>query len=168
VPSGAAGLFQIQFNIANSKQRTAHGVCLLLSMIELNLNPPKKDLRFFAAGQVIFFAIISWMVYGRTGSFTPWPATIFAVSAVVGVVGWLVPSAIRWIYAVWMIAVFPIGWVVSSLVMAIAWYFVITPIALILRARGHDALNQTFDAASETYWTTREQHPDSKRYFKQF
>jgi hypothetical protein len=137
-------------------------------MIELNLNPPKKDLKLFAALQVIFFSVISWMVYRRTGSFTPGPAIIVAVSAVVGTIGWLVPSAIRWIYAVWMIAVFPIGWVVSHIVMAIAWYCVITPIALILRSKGHDALQQSIDPNAETYWTTREQQPDSKRYFQQF
>ena len=137
-------------------------------MIELNLNPPKKDLRFFAAGQIIFFWVIAWMVYNRTGSFTPWPATILAVSTIVGVIGWVAPSAIRWIYAVWMIAVFPIGYVVSTIVMAIAWYLVISPIAWFRRTKGHDALQQEWDPNATTYWTTREPQTDSKRYFKQF
>lgn len=136
-------------------------------MIDLNLNPPKKDLRIFAAGQVVFFAFIAWRVYRHTGSYTPWPATIMAVSVIVGLIGCLIPSGIRWIYAAWMIAVFPIGYVVSHIMMGIAWYGVITPIALFRRSKGHDSLNHQLDPDATSYWSAREP-ADSKRYFKQF
>ena len=84
-------------------------------MIDLNLNPPKKELRVFAALQVVFFAIIAVWVYRRFEA----PAaafTIAGVSLVAGVVGWLIPSALKPIYVVWMIAVYPIGWVISHIV----------------------------------------------------
>ena len=50
-------------------------------MIDLNLNPERKDLRLFAALQVVFFSIIAGMVWYNTGSTTT-PAIIAGVSLV--------------------------------------------------------------------------------------
>lgn len=137
-------------------------------MIALNLNPSPKELRIFAAGQVAFFALISFLLWrgGVIGAIGVW--WIVGVSTVVGVSGLARPRAIRPIYAAWMLAVFPIGWTISHLVVAVVFYLVITPIGLVQRLSGRDPLQQTFDPQSRTYWQPRPPSQPTDRYFRQF
>ncbi len=138
-----------------------------MSLVSIPWNPSRKDLRIFAALQVLFFAFIAWSVWRRTGS-TTIAGWIVAISVVVGIVGVIAPAAIRWIYVGWMIAVFPIGWVVSHTIIAAVYYLVITPIGLIMRMSGRDPMDRRFDPAAKTYWQVRPPTPDNARYFRQF
>jgi len=88
-----------------------------MALVSIPWNPSRKDLRIFAALQVLFFAFIAWTVWKRTGS-TNISTWMMAISAWVGVIGLLAPAAIRWIYVGWMIAVFPIGWIVSHTIIS--------------------------------------------------
>jgi hypothetical protein len=84
-------------------------------------------------------------------------------------VGLLVPQAIRWVYVGWMLAAFPIGWLVSHLLLAAIFFGVIMPIGLILRVLGRDPMRKSFDRSASTYWIARPTEPtDSRRYFRQF
>ncbi len=137
-------------------------------MIDLNLNPSRKDLRIFAALQLPFFSLVSFLL-SRRGTIDPdtvwW---ILGSSAVVGVLGVLWPAAIRWIYVVWVAAVFPIGWVMSYVLLGGVFYLVVTPIGLIMRLCGHDPMQRKFDPQAKTYWQPREQAKSTDRYFRQF
>ena len=62
----------------------------------------------------------------------------------------------------------PIGWVVSHVLMAIAFYGVITPIGLLLRLAGRDLLEQRLDREAKSYWQPRRPVTDRRRYFRQF
>jgi hypothetical protein len=137
-------------------------------MIELNLNPSRKDLRIFAALQVPFFALVSFLLSrnGTIGSETVW--WIIGTSAAVGVVGVLWPAAIRWIYVGWTAAVFPIGWVMSYVMLGGVFYLVVTPIGLIMRICGRDPMQRKFDPQAKTYWQPREKAKPTNRYFRQF
>jgi hypothetical protein len=136
-------------------------------MIELNLNPSRKELRLFAVLQVVFFAVVATIVYRRTGS-TALAAWIVAVSAGAGLVGYWQPAFMRVIYVVWMTAVFPIGWVVSHLIMAALFYLLITPIGLVMRLCGHDPMQRAFDPNATTYWRRRPENQGVRRYFRQY
>jgi hypothetical protein len=67
-----------------------------------------------------------------------------------------------------MLAVFPIGWVVSHVVFAAVYYLVFTPIGWLLRASGHDPMERQWDRAAMTYWKRRGEAPEAERYFRQF
>ena len=93
---------------------------------------------------------------------------LLATAAVVGgVLGAVAPQLLKWIFVGWIVAVFPIGWTVSHLLLGFIFFFVLTPIGLLLRVLGHDPMNRTFDRNAKTYWTTHEQAPVA-RYFRQF
>lgn len=138
-----------------------------MALVSIPWNPSRKDLRIFAALQVLFFAFIAWTVWKRTGSSTA-AAGIVVISAGIGLVGVIAPAAIRWIYVGWMIAVFPIGWVVSHTIIAAVYFLVITPIGLIMRLAGRDPMERRFDPTAKTYWKVRPPAPDNARYFRQF
>ncbi|MDA0917549.1 MAG: SxtJ family membrane protein, partial [Planctomycetota bacterium] len=88
--------------------------------------------------------------------------------AVVGIVGVLSPAFIRIVYVVWMAAVFPIGFVVSNVVLAVVFYGVVWPIGILTRLTGRDALQLRFDREAKTYWNARQPTRDPRRYFRQY
>ena len=138
-----------------------------MAAVEINWNPTPKDLRVFAALQIVFFAIVAFLVNDRTGS-TAAPVWIVCISAVVGIVGLVGPSLIRPVYVAWMVAVFPLGWASSHIILLVVYYFVVTPIGLIMRACGRDPMRREFDRDATTYWIPRKQPTGTNRYFKQF
>jgi Saxitoxin biosynthesis operon protein SxtJ len=63
---------------------------------------------------------------------------------------------------------YPIGWVVSHLVLFVVFWLVVTPIALLLRVLGKDPMRRKFDDFIESYWEPRGAPEDVESYFRQF
>ena len=136
-------------------------------MISINWKPSSRELRWFSGMLIVFFAIVAGIWKLRTGQ-TQGPAILVGVTSTIGLLGLVAPQAIRWVYVGWMVAVFPIGWVVSHLLLAAIYFGVIMPIGLILRVLGRDPMRKSFDRSASTYWITRPTEPtDSQRYFRQ-
>ncbi|MEC8658782.1 MAG: SxtJ family membrane protein [Verrucomicrobiota bacterium] len=74
------------------------------------------------------------------------------------------------IYRLWVGLFYPIGWIVSHLVMTLLYYVVFTPVGLLMRATGHDPLTRSFDSGMKSYWFERDEscELDKKRSLKQF
>ena len=99
------------------------------------------------------------------------PGAVVAVvimAGEVGLVGLIVPPAVKPAYIGWMAVAFPIGWLVSHIFLGIIFYVVFTGIAIIFRLVGRDSLNRRFDPAADTYWVERKPVRDPKRYLSQF
>jgi len=136
-------------------------------VLEVNWHPSPKQLRLFAVLLAALLAGVGvWCFAPETSRVAP--SLWLVVAAVVGVTGLVCPRAVRGIYVVWMVAAFPIGWLVSHLLLAAVFFLVITPIGLILRLIGYDPLQRRFDRAAKTYWQPRENRSDTARYFKQY
>jgi hypothetical protein len=131
------------------------------------LKPDAKTLRQFAWGWVIFFGALAICKY--TIQHRPTPATWLGVVAIVGVLlNFLAPFVFRWIFVVWMIAAYPIGWVISQIALALMFYCIITLVALIFRMTGRDRLRRFKPANATTYWIPKEIPTDVRRYFRQY
>ena len=127
--------------------------------------PPRRRLKQFAA---IFFvlsgALAGWRAWhGDTGVVT---TTIGVASALVGIAGLVWLPAVRVIYTGWMLAAFPIGWVVSRLVLAAVFYLVFTPVAVVFRLMGRDALRLRRRSVT-SYWQPYESARKPADYFRQ-
>ena len=137
-------------------------------MISINWHPTDRELRQFAGIWFpVFWAVVGLIVGSRTGHWQ-WPIALLGVAAVVALVGLIQPRLTRPIYIGWVSAAFPVGWLVSHLLLAAVYYSVITPLALLLRLAGRDKLKLRFDREAKTYWTSRPPPPSSDRYFRQF
>jgi hypothetical protein len=130
-------------------------------------DPPPRILRQFAGICLVFFTgLACWQGLVR-GNFTL--AALFAVLAVgLGPLGLAIPRAIRPIYVGAMLVTAPIGWVVSQVILALVFYAIFTPVALIFRLIGRDALSRAPQQAQESYWQPKPAPADMKRYFRQF
>ncbi len=79
-----------------------------------------------------------------------------------------VPPIQRPFYSLWMTVVYPIGWVVSHLMMLIVFYLVITPVGLIMRLCGRDSMTRVFESSRTSYWIEHDPAGNIDRYFRQF
>ena len=128
--------------------------------------PPRKVLRQFAVLCLVVFGTMAALGFWRAGSSTVMTA-IAVAGVVVGLVGVIRPEAIRWVYSGWMVAVFPIGWTISRIILAALFYLVFTPVALVFRLIGRDALRlRPQDASSQ--WAPKPGAESSDQYFRQF
>ena len=127
--------------------------------------PKPKILRQFAGLWLLFFCgVAAWRAWhGHVDLRTALGAV---AGVVIGVLGLVRPSAIRPIYAGWMIAAFPIGWTVSRLMVLLMFFVVFTPVALIFRMIGRDAL-QLRRPQGSSYWSVKSGAGPAKGYLRQ-
>jgi hypothetical protein len=138
-----------------------------MAIVEINWCPSQKELRVFALLEIVLFAVVAWLIASRLGAPIV-AAVIFAVALAIGAVGLCAPRLLRPVYVVWMLAVYPLGWLVSHVAMALVFYLVITAIGLIMRACGRDPMQRRFDLRARTYWKPRPKENETDRYFRQF
>ena len=74
---------------------------------------------------------------------------------------------VRWILVGWMVLVFPIGWIISHLILGLLYFGLFTPMAAWFRWRGRDPLRRRI-LNVESYWCPKETPTDLRRYFKQY
>ena len=70
-------------------------------------------------------------------------------------------------YQAWMRLFYPIGFIVSHVMMGTIFYLILTPIGLAMRLAGHDPLQRRWDANARSYWTRHAPSRDITRYFRQ-
>jgi hypothetical protein len=93
---------------------------------------------------------------------------VFAALAVtVGPLGLLWPQTVRWVYVAWMVLAFPIGWTISTVILALMFFLVFTPVALVFRLKGRDALGLKPKPDAATYWVDKPVITDPRRYLYQ-
>lgn len=130
------------------------------------MNPTPRMLRQFAAAWVVL-CLVSAAVHGFTDGDLR-AVEIRAGIALVGVLGLVLPGAIRWLFIAVTVVTFPIGVVVSNLLLAGMFFLVVTPLGLLLRCRGRDPLQLKPDRARKTFWHQRRHPDDPTRYLKQY
>jgi hypothetical protein len=91
-----------------------------------------------------------------------------SLGVLIPLAGLVWPEFLRIVYLLAIYTTLPIGLVASYLILLVIYYFVLTPIGLIMRLFGHDPLQRRFDRAAESYWTSRRPQEESERYFQQF
>jgi hypothetical protein len=83
-------------------------------------------------------------------------------------VGSLRPRWLAPVFTSWMVAAFPIAWLVSMAVLGLIFFGLFLPMAIAFRLIGRDPLNRQPRRAQESYWSDKPPAPDVKRYFRQF
>jgi hypothetical protein len=129
--------------------------------------PKTKVLRQFAglclALSVVLAAWRAW--HGDLGLRTE---AIVLVGVAIGGIGLVWPAAVRWVYTGAMVAAFPIGWVVSQVMLAGIFYLVFTPVAFVFRLMRRDALGLRRPSSSApSLWAPKPPVGDAKSYLRQ-
>jgi hypothetical protein len=139
-----------------------------MSVVQINRQPTRKQLKQFGFIWMSFVALFGLIALIKFHN--PWLARGLWVAAVaVPVIGWIFPRFMRWVFLGMSYAAWPIGFIVSHVVLAAVYYVVLTPIGLMTRLFGYDSMKTRFDRDAATYWTERPPAAAAtKRYFRQF
>jgi ABC-type Fe3+ transport system permease subunit len=144
-----------------------------MSLIEIPWNPPPRQLRQFGVCGLIALPLLGWIIVHRAnsthGQTFQWMVFSGFVSAgiVMGIFAWLMPRALKPLFLGLSLITLPIGLVISELAMLILYFVVLTPMALIFRLTGRDALQRRYDRAADSYWAPRNEPYQPERYFRQ-
>jgi hypothetical protein len=139
-----------------------------MALIEVNWAPSPRELRQFAGIWFpAFWALVGGLFWYHSGSLAV-PAVMWGVALAVGLAGLISPALIRPIYVAWMLAAYPVGWVVSHLMLATIYFVVMAPVGLVMRLFGYDPMKRDFDRSARTYWVPHDPGGDTARYFRQF
>lgn len=138
-----------------------------MGLIELKTDASKKELAWFGLLLMAFMGLIGLIVWRATGSLYA-PRYIWGAGVALAAVYYAVPPLRRPMFLGWMYAAYPIGWVVSHVLLGIIYFAILTPIGLLMRAVGYDPMERRFDRAASTYWVERERNTDPGRYLRQF
>jgi hypothetical protein len=134
---------------------------------DIPFQPGNKALRQFAGAWLLFFLAFGLHQYLVRGHHTA-GVVMMALALVVGLIGLVRPAAVRWLFVGWMVLAFPIGWVVSLVMLLAMFYGVITPVAMLFRLRGRDLLQRKRRVDRESFWLPKQNPGDVRSYFRQY
>ena len=139
-----------------------------MAVIEVNRNPSRRELNQFGFIWLGFFLLVAVGLWLKLHSPVV-SIALAAIAVVVPVVGWAVPSFMRVVYVGLSYMAWPIGFVVSHVLLGAVYYLLVTPIGLIMRVVGHDPMHRRFNPEAPSYWIERDGgERDPRSYFRQF
>ena len=137
-------------------------------MIHIERNPSERQLRLFGALLFPLFCVIVGAILRFRFGLERAAPPVWGLGAASLALALVRPALVRPIYLGLMLATYPIGWIVSHLILVLVYYLVVTPVGLALRLAGRDPLLKRPDRTRVSYWRERPPVHDVKRYFRQF
>ena len=146
------------------------------NMIEINLRPDVRTLRqfgFIAVAGFAFLAVIAWteVLVFSFGLGEARPAVVggfAAVGAFALLASLVYPKANLALYLGLTVIAYPIGFVLSYVIMGTLFFVLITPMGLAMRLLGRDPMERRMLPSAESYWVEARGQRPNESYFKQF
>ena len=137
-------------------------------MIKLDLRPSEKQLRQFG-----WIALVGFPLAGVVLTQTPIGAPSWVLWILLGLAGAMglcallgLTPVIRPVYVVMMLVSWPIGVVLSTVLLALIYYLLFTPVSLLFKLIGRDPLNRRLDRGATSYWHVREKQRAPASYVR--
>jgi uncharacterized protein involved in cysteine biosynthesis len=96
----------------------------------------------------VFAAIGLWPLIVRGQHPRLWALILAAFLIIPGIV-W--PTALKPVYRVWMTIGQVLGWVNTRIILAVMFYFVFAPVAILMRMFRKDLMRRKLEPSAETY-----------------
>jgi hypothetical protein len=145
-------------------------------LVEINFNPDTRTLRQFGVVAFVGFGVLAALAYyeklvfaaGLGNARMPLVLTFAAVGTIALIFSLLAPKANRFLYVGLTLLAFPIGFVLSYVIMGTLFFLVIGPIAVLFRLFGRDPMHRDYDQDAPTYWQAAKPPRDKDSYFHQY
>lgn len=137
-----------------------------MPLLELNVAPSTKDLRWFAGVWWPILCAIAGTALTRKLYMPGVAVGLWIAGGIQAVAGLISPPTIRPVYGAVMRLTYPIGFVVSYVLLFAVYFFIFTPVGALVRVF-RDPMNRKLDRAAASYWTAHQPDP-VERYFRQF
>lgn len=144
-----------------------------MKLIDPNWNPTDRQLKQFGVACLIVLPLLGWIKTSDSlklggGVHLPLVGGLAGLGLLLAIVSFVKPRAIRPLFISVSVIALPIGMVVGELVLLLIFFLVFTPMALIFRLIGRDALQRKIDRHAKSYWQPKAQPRDSTGYYRQF
>jgi hypothetical protein len=136
-------------------------------LIEIEWHPTGRQLCVFGVGSLLASIAAALMLHFVWGAAAVWAVVVLAAGVAVCLCSLISPAVTRILYVGLTLLALPIGFVVSFVLLAAFYFLLLTPVALVFRLIGRDALCRRFDAAAQSYWVPHRAGEDTARYFHQ-
>ena len=145
-------------------------------LVEINFNPDTKTLRQFGVIAFVGFGILAALAYYEKlifafglGESRLTVVTVFvALGSIALLFSLLFPKANRFLYVGLTLLAFPIGFVLSYVIMGTLYFLIIGPIAVGFRLLGRDPMHRGYDPSAPSYWSPAKPPRDKESYFHQY
>ena len=145
-------------------------------LVEINFNPDTKTLRQFGVIALVGFGILAALAYyeklifsfGLGDARMPLVTTFVALGAISALFSLVAPRANRVLYVGLTLLAFPIGFVLSYVIMGTLFFLIIGPIAVLFRVLGRDPMHRGYERSAPTYWLEAPPARDKESYFHQY
>jgi len=145
-------------------------------MVTIDFNPDRKTLRSFGWIAVVGFGLVAmlawneWLLFAfGLGAARPWVAGIAGgLALLAGLFSLVYPPANRPIYVGLAVITFPIGFVLSYVIMGTLFFLLIGPVGMVFRVIGRDSMHRSYDPDAPSYWSPCRPPRPADSYFKQF
>ena len=139
-----------------------------MALVSLNLKPSEKQLRDFADITLCMCNIIGLVLFWIERIPVSGLEYFCAGGVIVFVLSRISAVFIKPLYLGLIIITFPIGWVVSHIVMGIFYFVIVTSVAFVFRLMKRDILLLKRKANIKTYWMPFRKSRPVRDYFNQF
>ena len=135
-----------------------------MALVEIDTNPTDRQLRQFGWISCLVLPLLVWL----------WVGTMLAVTIAAGtglglaLIGQIIPQWLKPVFVVLVLISMPIGLVVGELFLLLLFFFVFTPMAILFRLIGRDALMRKRPKDAATFWGDRKPVTDVRRYYRQW
>ena len=140
----------------------------------MRLTPDTRPLTPETRRETRKFGLIALVFFGALFSLALWrdktiPVFLFGALALLGLAFLAMPGPMKPVHSGWLKAAHAIGRAITTIVLTLAYYLVITPSALLKRVFGGKPISCKIDRDASTYWVTREEPVQPKeRFHKRF
>ena len=84
------------------------------------------------------------------------------------ILGSLAPVVVKPLFYAWMTMALALGFVMTRVLLTIFFFLVLTPVALIFRLIGRDALHRKLDRDAPSYWIKKQYLIEDRSRFEKF
>ena len=91
-----------------------------------------------------------------------------SIGALLLIIAGVAPRLLRWIHGPWMILSIALGWIMTRVLLTLAFFLIVTPIGLLQHLFGKRPLEIAFETGAISYWQPRSYQPLPADYEKQF
>lgn len=144
-------------------------------ILEVRRNPSKHELNWFGVVVLAMMAFLGLVAWGKghlifkTGGAPPIMSYVFwGIGLVLPVVYYAIPPLRKKIYVGFMYVLYPIGFVMSHIILGAIYFLMFTPLGFVMRLFGYDPMGRKYAADAPTYFSEHVTGGDAPRYFRQF
>lgn len=139
-----------------------------MPLMEIEWHPSGRQLRVFGVSGLAASILAALILHFTWGLAAIWMLAVVTAGAAILLCSLISPAAARVLYIGLTLVAMPIGLVVSFVLLAVFYFLLLTPLALVFRLIGRDSLCRRYEPEAQSYWAKHKSSDNMERYLHQF